>query len=52
MADNNNLTGEIPTELGQLSRLTHLDLSFNNLSGVVPTLLADLVNLRKLDFHY
>jgi hypothetical protein len=44
---NNQLTGTIPTELGQLINLTSMTLSSNDLSGAVPTLLGALVNLGK-----
>ena len=37
----NNLSGEIPAELGSLSNLKELDLSTNNLSGCVPSSLED-----------
>ena len=45
----NNLTGTIPTALGNLSSLTRLNLSGNNLSGMIPTALGDLSNLTILD---
>ncbi|KAJ9678774.1 hypothetical protein PVL29_020848 [Vitis rotundifolia] len=38
----NNLTGDIPYELGQLSSIHALDLSYNNLSGEIPSELAGL----------
>jgi Leucine-rich repeat (LRR) protein len=43
------LTGPIPTELGRLSRLTALDLSWNQLSRI-PTEIGLLNNLLSLDF--
>ena len=41
----NNLTGELPPELGNLSSLSILDLRGNNLTGEIP---AELNNLRLL----
>ena len=44
----NDLTGEIPAELGNLTNLTHLSLSFNQLTGAIPAELGDLTNLQTL----
>ena len=44
----NNLSGEIPAELGDLSSLQNLYLWQNNLSGVIPAELGDLSNLLVL----
>ena len=44
----NQLTGEIPPELGGLSFLTGLWLSENQLTGEIPTELGDLSNLTGL----
>jgi Leucine-rich repeat (LRR) protein len=44
----NNLTGTIPTELGNLSNLTRLYLSSNELTGTIPTELGNLSNLTTL----
>ena len=41
----NQLTGEIPEELGNLSNLTGLDLRHNQLTGEIPEELGSLTNL-------
>ena len=41
----NGLTGELPTELGNLLHLQTLDLGANQLSGEIPTELGDLSTL-------
>ena len=40
--------GEIPAELGSLSNLEGLDLSYNELSGEIPAELGSLSNLTGL----
>ena len=45
----NGLSGEIPTELGNLASLTWLSLSENQLTGEMPTELGSLANVRVLD---
>ena len=45
---NNNLTGTIPTELGNLINLTYLNLSYNELSGEIPEELSKLTKLEHL----
>ncbi len=45
----NQLTGEIPTELGNLSNLQTLNLSLNQLTGEIPTELGNLSNLQTLN---
>jgi Leucine-rich repeat (LRR) protein len=46
--ESNELTGTIPTELGNLSNLTRLSLSSNKLTGTIPTELGNLSNLTRL----
>lgn len=46
---NNNLTGMIPSELGDLVSLTSLLLNNNNLSGSIPSSFGDLTNLTEID---
>ena len=44
------LSGQIPSELGNLSGLTRLDLAFNDLTGPIPPQLGNLANLYELVF--
>ena len=44
----NQLTGTIPSELGDLSNLVTLDLGGNQLTGAIPSWLGDLSNLVSL----
>ena len=45
----NNLTGQIPSEVGNLSSLIILDMDSNRLSGSMPSALGNLANLQKFD---
>ncbi|WP_088894788.1 DUF4347 domain-containing protein [Leptolyngbya ohadii] len=45
----NNLSGTIPSELGNLSILYSLDLSANQLSGTIPSSLGSLSSLASLN---
>ncbi|UCH11039.1 MAG: leucine-rich repeat domain-containing protein [Fidelibacterota bacterium] len=44
----NNLTGTIPTEIGDLTELTNLNLNNNNLSGNLPAEIGSLAKLTGL----
>lgn len=46
---NNNLEGEIPIELGNLSNLGSLNLSNNQLTGIISPELCELYNLEYLN---
>jgi len=46
---NNQLSGTIPAEVGDLTNLTTLDLSRNDLTGDIPASLGDLSHLVTLD---
>ncbi|XP_076911928.1 receptor-like protein Cf-9 [Bidens hawaiensis] len=40
-----NISGEIPTSIGNLKSLTYLDLSYTSLSGEIPTSIGNLTSL-------
>ena len=44
----NNLTGTIPTELGDILSLQYLDLDTNKITGSIPKEIGNLVNLEYL----
>ena len=46
--DANLLTGTVPSELGRLTALTELGLSFNMLTDVIPSELGRLTGLYSL----
>jgi len=45
----NNLTGNIPPEIGQLTQLNYLSLRFNNLTGNIPSEIGQLTQLTYSD---
>ncbi|MBA0641082.1 hypothetical protein Goklo_025672 [Gossypium klotzschianum] len=47
----NNLTGIIPKEIGNLTKLGSLDLQLNKLAGPIPSSLGNLVSLLFLYFY-
>ena len=47
----NNLSGSIPSAIGDLDGLLYLDLSGNSLSGSIPTELGGLTNLQYLSLY-
>ena len=49
----NNLSGEIPPELGRMSsNIRALNLSHNNLSGPIPVTFSNLKEIESLDLSY
>jgi|GEM_PF-2905784 len=49
---NNNLSGPLPSEIGQLTALKELWLDNNRISGSLPASLGQLSQLRLLIMHY
>lgn len=49
--ENNGLYGNLPGELGRLTKLAHLNLSQNKLGGEIPKELGSLANLRFLSLR-
>ncbi|KAJ0691577.1 putative leucine-rich repeat-containing, plant-type, leucine-rich repeat domain superfamily [Helianthus annuus] len=49
LADNDFDSSQIPSEIGRLSQLANLDLSYSGLSGEVPKQISHLRNLVSLD---
>ena len=48
--NNNNLSGALPSRLGDLTELTALDLADNGLTGTLPLSLTKLMNLDSFSF--
>ena len=46
------ITGEIPTDIGSLTNLTHLNLYYNQLTGEIPSEIGELINLTYLDLKW
>ncbi|CAL8150927.1 unnamed protein product [Prunus armeniaca] len=46
---NNNISGDIPTKIGQLQLLQELYLDSNNFSGIIPDQISNLKNLEVLN---
>ncbi|KAL2494654.1 putative LRR receptor-like serine/threonine-protein kinase RFK1 [Forsythia ovata] len=44
----NRLSGEIPSDLGNMTNLTYLNLEANQFSGAIPSELGKLINLKTL----
>ena len=49
---NSGLTGEIPSEIGNLTNLEKLYLYDNELTGSIPSEIGNLTNLTSLELHY
>ena len=47
----NNLSGQIPSELGNLSNLEHLSIQYNQLTGSIPSQLSNLSELTSLSLN-
>jgi len=47
----NQLTGQIPPEIGNLTNLTYLDLGWNQLTGEIPPEIGNLTNLTTLNLQ-
>ena len=47
----NNLEGEIPEEIGSLTKLDALNLSRNHLSGKIPSKIGNMSFLETLDLQ-
>ncbi|ESQ29608.1 hypothetical protein EUTSA_v10023329mg [Eutrema salsugineum] len=49
---NNELSGEIPGELGDLHRIRSLNLSHNSLSGLIPKSFTNLTDIESIDLSF
>ncbi len=47
-ASSSRLSGTLPQDIGNLSKLTHLDLETNYLSGLLPTSFYNLTSLENI----
>ena len=48
----NELSGEIPSEIGELVNLNYINLRFNELSGLIPNSICGLTDLTTLSLSY
>ncbi|GJY53380.1 kinase RLK-Pelle-LRR-XI-1 family protein [Tanacetum coccineum] len=48
----NNFTSTIPSQIGNLKNLLHLDLNHNQFTGLIPSSLGSMVNLTYLDLSH
>ncbi|KEH28884.1 receptor-like protein 13 isoform X1 [Medicago truncatula] len=48
----NNLTGVIPSQIGDLQQIRALNLSHNHLSGPIPITFSNLTQIESLDLSY
>ncbi|XP_019433663.1 PREDICTED: receptor-like protein 2 isoform X2 [Lupinus angustifolius] len=48
----NNLDGNIPSELGNLTKIRAMNLSYNNLRGKIPTTFSNLAHIESLDLSF
>ncbi len=49
--EDNNLQGNLPSKIGDLTALTHIYFINNQLSGAIPSTLGDLLQLERLYLH-
>src|SRR6266511_373673 len=49
--ETNNLTGQLPSSIGNLQKLGTLRLAVNQLSGSIPSSIGNLVNLERLNLY-
>ena len=52
LLERNLLNGDLPPEIGDLTKLQKLDLSSNNISAELPTALGNLANLESLNLAH